>query len=158
MFRFLTRATDPSDLLTSQLFDQDSFYPAFHRDLSGAVSEVIIESPFISHKRMNALYPSFRAMAKRGVVIVVNTKHPAEHDPEYRPQAARAIAEMQDMGVQVLFTGGHHRKLAIIDRQILYEGSLNILSQSDSCEIMRRITSTVLVEQMIRFVNIERFL
>ena len=107
---------------------------------------------------MNALYPSFRAMAKRGVVIVVNTKHPAEHDPEYRPQAARAITELQDMGVQVLFTGGHHRKLAIIDRQILYEGSLNILSQSDSCEIMRRITSTVLVEQMIRFVNIERFL
>ena len=34
MFRFLKRAADPSDLLTSQLFDQDSFYPAFHRDLS----------------------------------------------------------------------------------------------------------------------------
>lgn len=67
MFRFLTRAADPNDLLTSQLYDQDSFYPAFHHDLSNAINEVIIESPFVSHKRMNALYPSFRAMAKRGV-------------------------------------------------------------------------------------------
>jgi phosphatidylserine/phosphatidylglycerophosphate/cardiolipin synthase-like enzyme len=159
MFRFLARrAVESSDLLTSQLYDQKGFYPAFLRDLSGAVSEVIIESPFISHKRINALYPSFRAAAKRGVVIVINTRHPSEHDPDYAPQVARAITELQDLGVNVLFTGGHHRKLAIIDRHILWEGSLNILSQGDSCEIMRRIMSDVLVEQMIRFVDIERFL
>jgi hypothetical protein len=38
---------------------------------------------------------------------------------------------LQKLGVQVLYTSGHHRKLAIIDREILYEGSLNIPSQND---------------------------
>jgi phosphatidylserine/phosphatidylglycerophosphate/cardiolipin synthase-like enzyme len=159
MFSFLRHQTsDPGSLLTSRLYDQTDFYPAFIRDLSDAMREVIIESPFISHKRINALYPSFRAAAKRGVVIVINTRHPSEHDPDYAPQAVRAITELQNLGAKVLFTGGHHRKLAIIDRGILWEGSLNILSQGDSCEIMRRIMSAVLVEQMIRFVDIERFL
>jgi phosphatidylserine/phosphatidylglycerophosphate/cardiolipin synthase-like enzyme len=159
MFKLFTRrSTDASDLLISRLYDQTDFYSAFLRDASQATREVIIESPFITHKRMNALYPSFRAMAKRGVEIVVNTKHPSEYDAEFATQASAAIAELQDIDVKVLFTGGHHRKLAIIDRQVLWEGSLNILSQNDSCEIMRRITSTVLAEQMVRFIGIERFL
>jgi len=53
-----------------------------------------------------------------------------------------AIGDMQKLGVIVLYTVGHHRKLAVLDRKIVYEGSLNILSFNDSCEIMRKITST----------------
>jgi hypothetical protein len=73
-------------------------------------------------------------------------------------QAMEAVAQMQALGITVLYTAGHHRKLAIIDRKVIWEGSLNILSFNDSCEIMRRITSTVLAEQMVRFIGIERFL
>lgn len=62
------------------------------------------------------------------------------------------------MGVQVLFTGNHHRKVAILDRSILYEGSLNILSQNDSSEVMRRIKSTQLAWQMVRFIGIDALL
>lgn len=159
MLRILRRrASDPSGLLTSRLHDQANFYPAFLRDIAGATREVIIESPFISHKRMNALYPSFRASAKRGVVIVINTRHPSEHDAEYGIQASNAISELQSLGAIVLFTGGHHRKLAIVDRQILWEGSLNILSQSNSCEIMRRIEAQGLAEEMVKYIGIERYI
>lgn len=42
---------------------------------------------------------------------------------------------------EVLYTGAHRRKLAVIDRDILYEESLNMLSQKQGGEIMRRITS-----------------
>ena len=44
-----------------------------------------------------------------------------------------------------------HRKLAVIDRAILWEGSLNILSQSNSKEIMRRTKSAFLANQVINF-------
>jgi hypothetical protein len=40
----------------------------------------------------------------------------------------------------------------------MYEGSLNILSQNDSAEIMRRIASKQLVEQMVSFVGLERYI
>ena len=69
MFSLFNRPTAPSDILTSKLYDQDTFYPAF-----------------------------------------------------------------------------------------LYEGSLNILSQNDSCEIMRRIESTQLAWQMARFIGVDRLL
>lgn len=67
------------------------------------------------------------------------------------------MAALQALGVLVLYADSHHRKLAIIDGHVLYEGSLNILSQSSSCEVMRRIESELIASQMLRFLRIERF-
>lgn len=71
-----------------------------------------------------------------------------------RAEAEKGITMLQNIGVEILFTGGHHRKLEIFDRVILWEGSLNALSQNDSCEIMKRIESGQLVCQTVRFINL----
>jgi hypothetical protein len=63
---------------------------------------------------------------------------------------------MQELGVKVLYTVKHHRKLAVVD-DVLWEGSLNILSQNDSCEIMRRIVSVLLTEEMLRFTGANKY-
>lgn len=119
---------------------------------------VLIESPFITTKRMNVLLPLFRALREQGVQIVVNTRNPEEHDEECRYQAALAVYKMQKLDITVLYTVKHHRKLAIIDDEILWEGSLNILSQNDSCEIMRRIESGELSRQMKDFTGVYKLL
>ena len=157
MFRFRNKPAElANELLNSALYDQTSFYRTFKQDLRNCTQEAIIESPFITEKRMASLLPLFRTLTNRGVRIVVNTRSPVEHDEVYRPQAENVIAILQAMGVLVLYTGGHHRKLAILDRAILWEGSLNILSQNDSCEIMRRIQSVALAQQLVEFIRIEQ--
>ena len=104
------------------------------------------------------MLPVFRQLVKHGKRIVINTKPLDELEPYYQAQAAQAIVELQELGILVLLTRGHHRKLAVIDKQITWEGSLNILSQNDSCEVMRRIYSEQLANQMIWFVGIEKYL
>jgi phosphatidylserine/phosphatidylglycerophosphate/cardiolipin synthase-like enzyme len=145
-------------MFSSRLFDQNSFYQAFIDDLKKAKNEVIIESPFITAKRMAIVLPLLRKLTKSGVRIVVNTKPLDEHEFDYRIQANQAINDLQELGVLVLFTNGHHRKLAIIDKSITWEGSLNILSQNDSCEVMRRMYSEQLANQMISFLHLEKFI
>jgi phosphatidylserine/phosphatidylglycerophosphate/cardiolipin synthase-like enzyme len=159
MFR-LRKAQHISDaaLSASRLYDQDTFYSAFINDLKKAKSQVIIESPFITTERMSILLPIFRVLVKRGVQLVINTKPLGEHELDYEWQVEQAITELQRLGATVLFTGGHHRKLAVVDKSILYEGSLNILSQNDSCEIMRRIYSEQLANQMLAFLHLEKFI
>ncbi len=139
------------------LYDQDTFYKPFERDLVRARYLVAIESPFITIKRISYLLPIITKLRNRGVKVVINTKPLDEHDTILRDWATYAIAELQEIGVKVLFTSGHHRKLAIIDDLVLFEGSLNILSQSDSCEIMRRIEDKVSVLQMLRFIGLEKW-
>jgi hypothetical protein len=146
------------NIASSRLYDQTSFYTVFLCDLERAQSLVVIESPFITSKRMAVLFPTLRKLRRRGVRIIVNTKPLDEHDTFFRDQARQAIAAMQDMGITVLLTVGHHRKLAIIDTDILWEGSLNILSQNDSCGVMRRIESREVVEEMIGFARLQKWI
>ena len=141
----------------SKLYGQNTFYRAFELDLRRAKNEVIIESPFITSRRIHLLLPLLSKLRRRGVAIIINTRDPGEHDGIYRCQALDAVIAMQELGMQVLYTSGHHRKLAIIDRQIFYEGSLNILSFLDSCEIMRRIVSSVEATQLLKFIGITKY-
>lgn len=158
MFRVRQKRTNADLLLASKLYSQDTFYTAFLNDLNQAKTEVIIESPFITARRVNLLLPVFKKLRERGVRLIINTKPLYEHEPDFYVQVERAITELQGLGATVLLTGGHHRKLAVIDQCITWEGSLNILSQSDSCEFMRRIFSEQLANQLLAFLHLEKFM
>ena len=144
--------------LTPSLYDQDTFDTHFLRDMRKARYSIIIESPFIRLARIEQFLPVFKRLTSRDVRIIINTRRPDEHDTRYRTQAIIAIQLLQEIGVEILFTIKHHRKLAIIDREIIYEGSLNILSYYDSCEIMRRITSKAEAEMLIDFIKLNKFM
>ena len=69
-----------NNLVSSGLYNQDTFYNAFLKDLNLAKSEVIIESPFITAKRMNTLLPLLEKLISQGVKVIVNTKPTEEQD------------------------------------------------------------------------------
>ena len=144
--------------MTPTLFDEKSFYPAFIRDLDNAQSEVIIDSPFITTERMKMMWPVLNRLDKRGVKVYIFTRDPAEHSGRYEEQSESEIEALEATNIQVLLCkGNHHRKLAIIDRQVLWEGSLNILSQIRSREIMHRLEGSY-GQEMFDYLQLGRFL
>ncbi len=145
--------------MTSSLHDEKTFYKAFFNDLKQCQKEVIIESPFITSERMKILWPILRKIHARGVKVFIITRDPKEHSEGYEVQSESEIEALENMGIQVLLcTGNHHRKLAIIDRRILWEGSLNILSQIYSREIMRRLEDADNALDMFNFLNFGRYI
>lgn len=143
----------------SHLFDEKSFYSSFLSDLEDCEREVIIESPFISKSRMDVLLPFFKRLINRNVTVYVITKDPSILDEPLASYSREIIREFEILGVHVLATANHHhRKLAILDRQVLWEGSLNILSQSNSREIMRRIQGEDHAQEMFDFLKLGRFI
>lgn len=108
---------------------------------------------------MSALYPIFEKLIQRAVKVFVITRDPKEHSVEYQEQSEAEIQRFERLGVQVFIcVGNHHRKLAILDRSILWEGSLNILSQIRSREIMRRFEEKDTAQEMFQFLKLERFI
>ncbi len=146
-------------MFRTSLFDESTFYKQFTKDLLRAKHEVVIESPFITTERMNQLVPVFNKLVRRGVKTYIVTRDPREHLSPYKEQSEYEIQHFERIGVQVLICrGNHHRKLAIIDKKMLWEGSLNILSQNKSREIMRRIEGDGHAEKMFKFLKLERFI
>lgn len=141
---------------TSRLFDQTSFYRQFEKDLSSARQRIIIESPFITNHRFYTLLPLLERAMRHGVRVVINTRNPHEHELWMRKQARDCIAKLQESDASIFYTTALHRKIAIVDN-VVWEGSLNILSQSDSCEIMRRTESPEYVGDLIKFTKMSRW-
>ena len=148
----------PASLLSSSLYDEQTFYKAFIKDLKYCQEEIIIESPFMTARRVNMLLPVVKKLVKHGVRVTINTRHPKYHDKSLIAQAWVAMESLKSIGVSVrLFNDLRHRKVAVIDNRILWEGSLNILSQHNSREIMRRIESEELIKQVVRFLQLKLF-
>jgi len=143
----------------STLYDEKTFYQAFLSDLESCQNEVIIESPYITRQRMGMFDRNFKKLLERSVKIYIFTRNPQEHDQFMEPQSEETIRWCESIGIQVfLCLGNHHRKLAIIDRKILWEGSLNILSQTKSREIMRKIDDKEAALEMFNFLGFRRFI
>lgn len=140
----------------SKLYDQNSFYDGFIKDLENCQTEVVVESPYMTFSRMEYLYPVFKKLLANNIRLHIITRDPINHDDAYmRHQATNEILRCVELGMDVvLLKGYHHRKLAIIDRKILWEGSLNILSFSKSQEIMRRIEGEGYASQMFTFLKL----
>ena len=156
MFR-LFHKTDVLGLLSSKLYDERSFYDAFAKDVGRAKRSVVIESPYLTERRALQFCRLFRRMDKQGVKIRVNTRNPRHHDKTLEIQSWKAMSILREHNVVVCtYNDMRHRKLAIIADTVLWEGSLNILSQNSSRELMRRTVSKDLCSQVLLFTSIAR--
>jgi len=55
--RNLFTSQSSASLIVSKLHDQDSFYTAFEHDLGRARKRIVIESPFLTMRRVSTLLP-----------------------------------------------------------------------------------------------------
>lgn len=148
---------------SSQLHDETTFYKAFTKDLEKSREEIYIESPYITTTRMRFLRSIFEKLIHRNIKVYILTRDPEDHDRDMELQAENEIRYFEALGVQVFIAKNDqgkrfHRKLAIIDRKILWEGSLNILSQAKSREVMRRIEDRIVANEMFVFLNLDEVL
>ena len=149
---FKRSKTHNADLIDSRLHNEESFFAAFSKDFKGAQQEVIIESPYMTRRRASELAPLCLQLTQKGVKVRINTRNPNHHNDNLRIQACIAIKILKDAGARIkLCNDMRHRKIAVIDKAILWEGSLNMLSQNGSKEIMRRTVSEKLSKQMLNF-------
>lgn len=150
-----SKSVEPDEIVSSKLFDENTFYQQFLNDVQNCSREVIIESPYITSERTAQFIPIFQKLLEKKVVIYVLTRDPREHEPKLELQAEQEITKFENSGVHTFICKGNdHRKLAILDRKILWEGSLNILSQTRSREIMRRIEGQKAALEMFNFLKL----
>ena len=154
MFKLFNRNSDSTPLLSSAIVDEHDFYSMFSKDIRIAHDCIIIESPYVTSRRAREISPLLSSAVKRGVKVIIYTRNPYHHDGILVSESLKGISILREAGATVVTCDDmRHRKLAIIDDYILWEGSLNMLSQNGSKEVMRRSVSKELCQQMIKFIK-----
>lgn len=141
----------------SDLFNDKTFYRKFTDDLSSAKKEVIIYSPFVTKFRTDFYKPIIEKLRERNIEIFIFTRPLEEYDSIFRPQIEYALNNFEKQGVCIFYLGKYiHEKVAIIDREILWEGSLNILSHRASREMMRRTPCEQSAMQVLSYLSLDK--
>lgn len=134
---------------TWAVFNEKDFWSAFHSDLNATKEQALIVSPFLTVKRCTHFLDQFTKLVARGVKLSVYTKPIDEHSQRHMVQEAEAVvSQLQNIGVTVIQRSKTHQKIAIIDDRICWEGSLNLLSHSDTLEHMRRLEGSAIASEV----------
>jgi superfamily I DNA and/or RNA helicase len=127
----------PSTIEKGSYFE-DEFWCAYPNDLLNAKDEVIIFSPFLTSNRVNKLSNIFKTLLGNGIKIFVITSPPKNNDSSFNYDSKKVIKYLKEIGVVVKFRNEMHEKIALIDKNIKWFGSLNILSHNNRTEYMER--------------------
>jgi phosphatidylserine/phosphatidylglycerophosphate/cardiolipin synthase-like enzyme len=139
------------------LYNEQTFYKAFVKDMLGAKKEIVIYCPFISKYRSEFFRKTFEALKKRNIAIFIFTRPLEEQEYLMRTEIKCALKDYEELGACIIHLPGFvHSKVAIIDREIFWEGSLNILSQRESKEIMRRIADEDSAKQIMSYLELNK--
>lgn len=142
---------------TRNLFNEKTFYQAFVKDMLEAEKEVIIYSPFVTKFRSVFFKQTLTKLKRRNVNVFIFTRPLEEHDLLMRSEISCALRDYEELGVCICYLEGLiHEKMAVIDREILWEGSLNILSQRKSREIMSRTSNKDTTMQIMSYLGLNK--
>ncbi len=137
---------------------QEHFYPLLVRDISTARERVVIYSPFLTPDRVAMLELHLRAAIERGVRIYLITKTIEERNVGQRETSREIEGTLRRWGVTVLHKFHMHEKLVFLDEQLLWSGSLNSLSFTDTQEVMERRVSREVVNDYARVLRLNALL
>jgi phosphatidylserine/phosphatidylglycerophosphate/cardiolipin synthase-like enzyme len=139
------------------LFNEKTFYSTFISDMLNAEKEVIIYCPFISKYRQEYFSNTLKKLRRKNIPVFIFTRPLEEHEYLLRSEISCALKGYEEMGVDIFYLSGSiHEKVAIIDRNILWEGSLNILSQRSSREMMHRIQDEKHANEVMLYLGINK--
>jgi hypothetical protein len=104
---------NPSE--SHEIFDQDTFTPAFIADLNQAKGLVLLQSPFMTVRRIDELKGAFKNCARRGVRVCVFAQEPSawHSDAENRAQLEEAKQSLLSLGMHVTLRQNIHEKPSV---------------------------------------------
>ena len=134
---------------TNVIFDEKSFQPFFSNDLASAAKEIIIVSPFLRMSRVKQMMQFLSPALMNGATVTVVTRPPEDYKGAFGKNAADVSRYLGDSNIKVVCKSKIHQKYAVIDRRIVWYGSINFLSFGFGEESVMRLESYEIADELI---------
>ncbi|MFE3591544.1 AAA domain-containing protein [Streptomyces niveus] len=118
----------------TEIDDERDFYRTFTEEIRHAQRSLWLWAPWVA-RRVGSLLPALRAAADRGVRINVFIRDDTDQ-LQKKPPNQKLIADLRAVAHAVVPMNVMHQKIAVIDERTVMLGSLNVLSQSWTREVM----------------------
>jgi superfamily II DNA or RNA helicase len=142
-YKALTSRDQPDRI--SMIYDADSFAAVMKNDFAEVKKEILIVSPFMRRRRIDTVLEWLQQPLQTGVSVTVVTR-PTESYRESE-RLAECIAYLKTV-VAVVEKSNIHQRFILIDNRLVWYGNINLLGYGNSEEIIMRLESRELADEL----------
>ena len=132
----------PSSVVENQIFNGSTFYRPYTSDLIKAKRSIVISSPKLYKTEQNPLVTLLKELAQQGIEILITTA--AENEQ---------TAFIQSKGLSVKVKPKLSSYTTIIDKEVVWYGSINTLGYASKDDNMIKVTDIYLANELIEMVH-----
>lgn len=131
-----------SSVAENQIFNGSTFYRPYTSDLTKAKRSIVISSPKLYRTEQNPLVTLLKELAQQGIEILITTV--AENEQ---------TAFIQSKGLSVKVKPKLSLYTTIIDKEVVWYGSINTLGYASKDDNMIKVTDIHLANELIEMIH-----
>ncbi|MCI8705026.1 MAG: DEAD/DEAH box helicase family protein [Anaerotignum sp.] len=131
------------------IFDIDHYKDAYQRDLLSAQKEIIISSPAISGKKVSEMIHFLSDKQEAGMKIVIVTWKPDSYGYGDSAYWQELQEQMRRAGFEVNLVEDYCEHYCIVDREVVWYGSMNFLGKGDVEDNLMRVVDTRIANELL---------
>ena len=131
-----------SSIAENQIFNGSTFYRPYTSDLTKAKRSIVISSPKLYRTEKNPLVTLLKELAQQGIEILITTA--AENEQ---------TVFIQSKGLSVKVKPKLSLYTTIIDKEVVWYGSINTLGYASKDDNMIKVTDIYLANELIEIIH-----
>lgn len=131
------------------IFDMDSYQETYFQDLINANKEIVISSPELSSRKISKLIQTLKPLQENGVSIIILTWKTNYGIMENNEARMYLLDELRSSGFDLRLVDGLTEHFSIIDKEILWYGSINFLGKEDAEDNVMRVINPEAAEELL---------
>ena len=135
----------------SFIYDSETYSEVFRGDIINAKAEVMISSPYVSTPGSERLIRIYSAMKSKDASISLITYPASHYSDDIKDRIENIHNRLNMAGIKVSFVDYIPSRYAVIDKEILWYGSMNLVSNikedDDEMRIVSRSVAKALIEE-----------
>ena len=131
-----------SSVVENQIFNGSTFYRPYTSDLTKAKRSIVISSPKLYRTEKNPLVTLLKELAQQGIEILITTA--AENEQ---------TVFIQSKGLSVKVKPKLALYTTIIDKEVVWYGSINTLGYASKDDNMIKVTDIYLANELIKMIH-----
>ena len=131
------------------IYDIDNYAETYWRDLEEARSGVIISSPRLNNQKVNRIITVLGKSQESGVKVTIVTWHPDAYKYGRDDARMELMERLRKAGFEIRMVEDSCEHYAVIDQEIVWYGSMNLLSKEDAEDNLMRVCSKEIAEELL---------
>jgi phosphatidylserine/phosphatidylglycerophosphate/cardiolipin synthase-like enzyme len=135
------------------IFDNRSFLPVFENDIRDAKFEITIVSPYIRKNRTSQMLRLLSEAQVNGVRANIITRPADNYRLTDQPGVIALMNEIRSAGVFIAEKPYIHQKFTVIDKHLIWYGSINLFSYGSAEESVMRFENMEIAEELLNIMD-----